>query len=290
MKLAVNYSPALADHLHGGRVQVDLVKSADFPEMVTAALALGPTCVHFGLESGNHSRADLDVVAVLADQTGTRHINTHLVCRGRGQSQGWPQREDDSPAAAAMVTESVVRDLQPLTSRFGADRVLIENLIYHGPGAAAGWAEGSSRGGGGSGVGGPEDWCIAGVLPAVFKEVIRQSAVGLLLDVSHARIACHYAGWNIWDYLGQMPVHAMRELHITGLAMHNGLLTDHMPMTEADWAFAGEVFARIRHGDWPRPAVVALEYGGTGPPFAWRTDPHVLVRDVPRLAEMMAAV
>ncbi len=270
MKLAVNYSLALAELVAAGRVRADLIKSADFPEMVSAAMEIGPTCVHFGLEAGSGATADLDAVEALAAQTGTQAINTHLVCRGR--SSPMIGRSDVSAATVAAVVERTLRDVAPVVGRFGPGRVMIENLIYHGPGVGA------------------EDWCLAGVFPAVFSSVTAAADVGLLLDVSHARIACHYAGWDVWDYLDAMPTGRLRELHITGLAMHNGLLTDHMPMTDADWEFASQIIQRIRRGDWQRPDVVALEYGGTGLPFAWRTDPAVLAADVPRLAELLAGI
>jgi hypothetical protein len=44
---------------------------------------------------------------------------------------------------------------------------------------------------------------------------------------------------------------------------------------------------RIDPGDWARPWTVALEYGGVGEPFKWRSDRAALEAMVPRLYEMV---
>ena len=44
---------------------------------------------------------------------------------------------------------------------------------------------------------------------------------------------------------------------------------------------------KIHAGEWPTPWAVALEYGGVGEPFAWRTDKRFLAEQVPRLFEMV---
>jgi hypothetical protein len=47
--------------------------------------------------------------------------------------------------------------------------------------------------------------------------------------------------------------------------------------------------AQIRAGRWARPDIVALEYGGIGDGFSWRSDASVLEEQVPRLAQLVTS-
>jgi hypothetical protein len=110
-------------------------------------------------------------------------------------------------------------------------------------------------------------------------------------------------------YIESLPMDRLRELHVSGVqhlepawshALHGAGVSpgeidaflartvdgmcDHLPLTAPDWALTEWALARIRLGDWPRPWVVSLEYGGVGPWFAPVTDRRVLARDIPRLA------
>lgn len=255
MRFALNYSPAAGRLFDDGLIDIDLFKCPEFPDMIAEARMHAPVYVHFGLEAGVPTTLDFDEVNEVAQTTGTRFINTHLVARARHWGTKMPTKGE--------LTDRLVADVHKVCQRFGRERVMVENLIYRPP----------------------EDWLIEGVDPEVISEVVKQTGCGLLLDTSHAQIACHYAGWDIWEYIGKLPVEAIRELHVTGLSWHEGLLTDHMPMTEEDFGVFHESLRRIRAGEWGRPDVVAFEYGGTGAPFAWRTDPGVIAGQVPMLVD-----
>jgi hypothetical protein len=43
---------------------------------------------------------------------------------------------------------------------------------------------------------------------------------------------------------------------------------------------------QIASGAWSRPWCAAFEYGGTGEPFAWRSESSVIASDLPRLDEL----
>ena len=60
-----------------------------------------------------------------------------------------------------------------------------------------------------------------------------------------------------------------------------------MDLRDEDWRWAELAMQRIRAGDWPTPWTVALEYGGIGEPYRWRTEKRVLAEQVPRLYEMV---
>jgi len=45
------------------------------------------------------------------------------------------------------------------------------------------------------------------------------------------------------------------------------------------------VLAQIKSGEWSTPWLMAFEYGGVGTEFEWRSDPNVIVKQVPKILE-----
>lgn len=267
MLLAVNFSPEAAELVTAGTVAVDLFKVPDWDELIEVATAIKPVEVHFPLQLGaSQPGADLDRVADLMALTGTTRLNLHVA----------PSRErfpdvavdDVSDGAKSTVTAGLLDDLAPYLERFGAGSVVLENLPYHGP----------ERG-----------LLQAGVEPGVLSDLVAASGVGLLLDLSHATISAAAFGVDVDDYLAGMPVGALADLHVSGVEELDGRLRDHLAMTDVDWALLERVLDRVSSGTWRRPRMLALEYGGVGPVFAWRTDGLVLEEQLPRLAAMVAA-
>jgi hypothetical protein len=93
-----------------------------------------------------------------------------------------------------------------------------------------------------------------------------------------------------WRYIDSLPVHALQELHITGVHVIDGGLRDHLPFQDSDWEFLDGVVARVKAGAWPAPSIVAFEYGGVGPVFEWRSDEDVLAEQLPRMRRALAAL
>jgi len=260
----MNYSTAAGKLLHDGMIAVDRFKCAPWPEMIADARRFRPVHVHFDLECGTGAPANLESVETIRARTETPWLSVHLVCRRRD----FPEiNGHGDPADRKCVIERMLADLGPMIDRFGADALVLENLIY----------QGRDR----------DDYLVPGIEAAVIGRVVEQSGAGFLLDLSHARIAAHYLGIDAKQYVESLPVRKLRELHITGLAMHEGTLTDHLAMRDEDWEMCRWALQRIRAGDWARPGIVAFEYGGTGKPYLWRTDPAVIASQVPRLFEMV---
>jgi hypothetical protein len=214
--------------------------------------------VHFPLDAGSTSgrpatfaRAD-----AMARQTDTPYVNLHLVTYQR-----------DFPAGdTAAVIDQMLADVAAAVAVAGRERVILENIPYYAPGG---------------------EYHRASVEPEVIGRVVRESGCSFLLDISHARIAAHYLGVDEHEYVDQLPIDRLAELHITGVRQHKARLADHMEMQDADWRWAKRAMQRIRAGDWATPWTVALEYGGVGEPFKWRTEKRVLAEQVPRLYEMV---
>jgi uncharacterized protein (UPF0276 family) len=245
-----------------GSIQVDRIKCAEWPDMIAAAKPLAPVYVHFRLLAGQGrlTEAQLDNIAKMREETDTPFINTHIA----------PRISDVSaPNDFNAVYDVVVRDITQLVDRFGADYVIAENIPY---------PEGDSN----------EPKVFLGSDAAFIHRVIEDTGVGLLLDIGHAKRTAEHLAFSPILHIEQLPVHRLREVHITGLGYKpNGQRTDHMPMREDDWELLQWALDNIREGNWAKPWSVSCEYGGLGAPFKWRSEKAVIAREAPRMWQMV---
>ena len=265
-QLAINFSPEAAELAAKGAIDFDLFKVPDWDEVVAEAQQLKPCRVHFPFQIGAaRERPELERSATLMARTGSRLFNVHVAPSiERFRDFGVA---DTGSAALTAVAQALLSDLQPACERFGAESVIVENLIYRG----------EDRG-----------LLRAGVEPATLQTLVEESGCGLLLDISHARITAAALNIDPWLYLDSLPTHALRELHVTGVQPLDGGLRDHLPFVDDDWRFLDGVVGRIKAGAWPAPELVAFEYGGVGPVFNWRSDEDVIAEQLPRLREKVA--
>ena len=267
MKLAVNYSEAAVYLIDKGDANVDLFKVPDWDDLIEEAQELRPVSVHFPFHVGAaRESVDLDRAAGQMSRTGTESLNLHVV----PSQERFPHLDvaDVSPAAKSEVAQALTSDVAGYCERFGAAAVIIENVIYRGP---------------------ERKLLRSGIEPDVLGEVVSATGCGFLLDLSHALITARSLGMDEWKYLDSLPVHALEELHVSGIHLLEGGLKDHLPLTEDDWQYLSGVIGRIKAGAWPSPRQLAFEYGGIGPVFSWRSEPSVLREQLPRLAEMVAS-
>ena len=265
-KLAVNYSPQVAALRLSGNLPLDLYKCPDWPNLIAEAVGSGenPVYVHFPLVAGDGSLENVDWPRVerLLGETHTPFVNLHLAPHAK-TFQGDPE----SAATRGRILAALCKEIEGVGARFGSERVILENVPYYSD-------EGRLR---------------LGVLPETITGLVRDTGCGFLFDLSHARISAHYLNVDEKDYIAALPLDKLRELHITGVQMHEGRLRDHLPLTENDWEATAWALAQIRTGAWARPGMVALEYGGVGPAFEWRSDSGVLSEQVPRLYNLIHA-
>ena len=293
MRLAVNYSAATSSLLRRGAINFDAFKVPAWPDLAALARAQHPTYVHFplivgaglgdALDGETNGLADWAKVERLLGETDTRFVNVHLAPAPE-HAPGIP-RDSVEPAHASVVIERMVRDLRPVVARFGADRVIAENDQLN------------------SG-----QTLRAAYLPEVITAVIEEVGCGLLLDLSHARIAAETLGMPLERYLEALPLARLRDLHVTGVQVFDdvwmarmrsrgipeaqvqdrfGLLQDHLPMTGLDWEALTALLDRVRRREIPEPWTVTFEYGGVGPLWEAVTDEAVLADQVPRLKMML---
>jgi uncharacterized protein (UPF0276 family) len=293
MLLAVNYSEATADLLRRRLVDFDAFKVPAWPDLAARALAQHPTYVHFplivgaglgdALDGETNARADWGKVERLLNATDTQFVNVHLAPA--------PAHAPDIPVEsvtaehAAAIAERMAADLRPVVARFGADRVIAENDQLN------------------SG-----QTLRAAYLPEVISAVIEEVGCGLLLDLSHARIAADVLGSSLDAYLEALPLARLRDLHVTGIQVFDdawarrmkerripveqyshmlGMPQDHLPMTDSDWEALGALLERVHGGALPAPRTATFEYGGVGPLWEAVTDQSVLAVQIPRLLALV---
>lgn len=267
MELAINYSTQAAALLAEGKIQLDRFKCPDWPNMIAEAQALCPVAVHFTLTAGSGNlkkTADWDLVTRLMEQTSTPYVNLHLA----PTIKDFPDFsvQDLTRSEAKKVFKAMRKDVRAAVREFGAKKVIVENVPFRGP---------------------QDKVFRTAVEPAMIRALVEDTGCGLLLDISHARIAAHHLGLDDHEYLEQLPVHRLKELHFTGLHNLDGYLQDHLAVLEQDWPILEWVLERIRRGEWADPWLLAFEYGGTGEKFAWRSDPAVIEKQVPRLYSLV---
>jgi uncharacterized protein (UPF0276 family) len=298
MKLAVNYSAALTDLVERGHVAIDLYKAPAWPDLVRRLASPGaahnPTYVHFPILAGTGrghpistetgGLPDWTTIDELLAQTKTPWVSAHLGPRPEDHPD---LAERPKAEQVRIVIEALSRDLGMLVDRFGADRVVGENIFeFFGM------------------------HLRPAVLPEVLSTVVSEVDCGFLLDLSHARLAARDLGVDAKAYVEALPVRHLREIHITGIQVLGprwtermraagvdsgtidrlaGHWIDHLPMTPADWDYFDWALERIQSGSWRTPEIVAFEYGGIGPEFEALTIPEVLADQVPMMYERVHA-
>lgn len=264
MEFAINYSPQAADLWQSGAIQIERFKCAsDWPHLIPLARAHGPVYIHFTLRTdpGEIRALDVDAVNALCAETDTPTVNLHLM-QGHDDFTGMDNMTTD-PADRAAIYDYVLSAVQLAVERFGRERVIVENIPFYGE-------QGRAK--------------RPVVEPDLIRQIVEQTGVGFLLDISHARMSAYNLRMDAYAYLEQLPGEVMRELHVTGIGLsREGRLCDHLGLTDADWPFYEWVLDRIMSGVWAAPWMVAFEYGGLGPKFEWRSATPVIAEQVPRL-------
>ncbi|WP_166786808.1 DUF692 family multinuclear iron-containing protein [Jeotgalibacillus salarius] len=268
MKVAVNYSVEAKKLLSSSAIEIDLFKCPDFSmELIQDGTEIKPSYIHFGLKAGNDQMKNIDwgLIRDLQSQTQTPYINVHAVA----MAKHYPEYdvETSQPSHISEMTDAILRDIEILDGEIGAEKVIIENVICRGQG---------------------ENMMKAAIDPEVLSNIVKKTGCGFLLDTAHAQMSSKSLGFDVKEYISRLPVDQLKELHITGIQPDSkGRLRDSMPMTEEDWELAFWVLKKIKNGEWQEPWVAALEYGGVGPAFEWRSDEAVLAKQVPEFYEMV---
>lgn len=292
MQLAVNYSRPLEELARQNRLRFDCFKCPAWGETITEAQQVLPVYVHFPFNAGKGTGipinrelnvpADWEMASRLLETTRTHYINIHLILPQVDFPEIPPQSLDR--AVVEDVVRRMVTDVTGAVARWGAERVIVE----------LGYAE----------VGHVK----AAILPEIARRVTEETGCGFLLDVSHARLAALTLGMQPQEYIRQLPLDRLREMHVTGthrlegelaarleasphgremLRHFGGRWMDHMPLQDHDWQLFEWCMRQIHTGEWAEPDIVAFEYGGVRGFWEEFLEVDVLLEQIPRLFEQV---
>jgi len=269
MKLAVNYSPQTAELVQAGKIQLDFFKCPPWANLVAEAQEIGNIQIHFELRAGTGRLHEThwEVIEDYLTQTSTPYINLHLA----PMVSDYPGMKADTqePADVQRVMDNLLNDVCAVVDHFDAEHVIAENVTY---------------------LGSHGRFLRSATLLDSIQRVFNETGCGLLLDIAHARITAHYLGVDPVDYISNLPVNHLRELHFTGIHETPDGPQDHLSLLDTDWPWLVWTIEQIQSGKWARPWLLAFEYGGIGEFFGAHCDPDVLATQVPKLWEICQRV
>lgn len=262
MLVGVNASDSSLDLMARGILPADLFKCHPHLPWLEKAKAVGPCMMHLPLNLGDKDlecRHDWGLYHDLLFETETPFVNAHMEAEVE-----WFPTEDWGEIRSLWLN-----NVEAIRRRLPNWPLILENVVWRSQGGR--WAK-----------------------PIVDTDNLGRFLVeidaGLLLDTAHAVITCDSLRISPQQWIGELPLDRVKELHVTGVQRHEGKLKDSMPMTSFDWEVAEWLFSQVQIGRSGRPWLAALEYGGFGPIFDWRSNPEILIRDLTRLSELTESV
>lgn len=253
--IGVNTSDSALSLKAQGLLDADLFKCHPHLPWVEKARLAGPCMMHLPLNLGDKDlkeKHDWGLYRDLLVETETPYVNAHM----EAEVQDFPSEDWESIRSVWLKSVEVIRD------ELSGHPLILENVVWRATGGR---------------------WAKPIVDPALLSRFLEETESGLLLDTAHALITSESLRVAPQDWMGELPLDRIKELHVTGVLKHEGKLKDSMPMTETDWSAADWLFRQIRSGRAAKPWLAVLEYGGFGPIFEWRSDPEALKRDLARL-------
>jgi uncharacterized protein len=272
--LHVNWSEELRQLLLEACIEVNGIKIPDWPHCLLAAMEVArflnerpshqrtvrrvEVQVHFAFATSEGLASDHELTRCwgFLDTTDTEVVNTHfrvpldLIVRGRLDE--------------ARLMPLAFAHVEQLANRFGREVIVVEHI--------------------------PEFECLAtlGCYPALLCRLVRETGVGLLLDISHARLSARRCGCSTEEYIDRLPLDRLKLIHTTGIGQDSdGSWVDHLPMDDHDYAVLSSVLDRAQKGQYPLPIAVQHEYGGISGFLRRYSCADVLEREVRSLCQLL---
>lgn len=77
---------------------------------------------------------------------------------------------------------------------------------------------------------------LCSIEPEFIAEALDKSGAEFLLDLAHARVTATHRQLDVYEYVSQLPLQQVKEIHISGPRVEDGLLADrHLALQEEDW-------------------------------------------------------
>jgi uncharacterized protein (UPF0276 family) len=237
MYIGCNWSKALKFLLEKDAVKIDYIKSGaygTFEEEFSTMRSMSPILLH-GLGYFEHTgmknieKIDFNLANKLIKDCNSPHYGLHLSIKN---SDMYPGMTDEN------IYEHMSKQIQifkknikvPLllenTPDSPQDRVMFDHYPY--------------------------------IMPEQFSRLFIENDVSFLLDLTHAKITAQYRGFNIQDYLRQLPLDRVVEIHVNGSGYDkDGFPADtHQAMENEDYKLLDWVL------NYANPEIVTLEYNG----------------------------
>ena len=91
--------------------------------------------------------------------------------------------------------------------------------------------------------------------PDFILKVLSETDTYLLFDLAHARVTAHAFGISVEDYIAQLPLEKVRQIHLNRPGWREGCLVDaHLKLEEDDYQIFEQILSRCQ------PWSVTLEY------------------------------
>lgn len=250
---------------------MDGFKCPPWPDLVERARALLPIYVHWDWLAGRDCGRGENLSSIYDwwGRDDTRAVNLHLAPQcapGRRPTESEIETMRSDIDRDISVWTATLNSAAPEASREAdSKRVLLENVP---------WERRAEF-----------DIPSFAVEPDEVTHWVDRYDLGFILDLAHARFAAEELRRPLGEFIARHPTSRLEELHTTGLGYdETGRRRDHCPWEPEDVGILLESLNRIERSEWPVPRVLALEYGGVGPIFEWRSDPAVIEDHACRLA------
>ncbi len=254
VNFAINYSKEVKKLITDHQIQPDLIKCPDWVDLVSEAAAIHDTYIHFDIKLGSKKFQNLDWEEInrFLSLTHTQYINAHL---------SFP-KTDHLP----QYQYQIEKDLDLLCTKFGEDRVIIENPPL-------------SRS--------KQPFQYIAAAPKIFSDLITKFNCGFLLDISHAQRTALILEMDYKEMFAAFPLHKLVEIHMTGLKEVDGEKMDHYEMNADAWEVFKSTLNALTTNKYPQPHIIAFEYGGFGPIFEYRSEIDNIRQQVPIFMEII---
>src|SRR5690554_165079 len=269
MKLAVNYSPALASILDAEPDLVDYVKvpTIPFPDCWAQFKAgaeygrLLPHPAQPGVLCLGHPRPELcfnrEMLAEIIKRTNPPYISTHLEAKVDFFPQWKAAQHVIDPVVEENLAHHFLQSVREVKAEIRLPLVL-ENFPYY-----PWWAH--------------YKICAD---PGFITRICQEGACGFLFDLAHAKCSAWSFQMDFLSYLHALPLEKTSEIHLAGVQTRaEGIIDTHTKLEEDDYRILEYVLTKTD------PEVITIEYGGMSERIKnlkgefepiWRNDPQEL--------------
>jgi len=240
IQLGMTDCPVVRELLHSGQLQLDYLEVhgpnvqdartafSDMPMLLHNALYQWSLTHAEGLEHKNAAQVTLERLALTRSPWYSLHLGFSVeeVDFYDEAMQGLsPLQPRD------LVLERCISRLEQLKSMLPVP-ILIENLDYNPTQAYEYVCE-----------------------PDFIQEVLSETGTYLLFDLAHARVTAHAFGISVKDYIAQLPLEKIRQIHLNRPGLRDERLVDtHLALEEEDYVLFEEILSQCQ------PWAVTLEY------------------------------